>query len=923
MARTTTPAAADLPSARAAGHPWADDADAVLARLDTTRDGLSGPEADRRLAEAGPNRLPDPPRQGALRRFLRHFDDILIYILIAAAVVKALLGEWVDFAVILGVAVINAVIGFVQEGRAEQALDGIRQMLSLTARVRRAGEWTNMPAEQLVPGDVVRVSSGDRVPADLRLLEATNLRVEESALTGEAVPAAKDAAPVAADSGVGDRDSMLFSGTLVAAGQGVGVVTATGSATEIGRIQSLIAEVDDLETPLTRQITAFGKTLSLVILGMAALMLVIGRVIHDFALPDLLAAAIGFAVAAIPEGLPALVTITLALGVQQMAHRQAIIRRLPAVETLGSVTVICSDKTGTLTRNEMTVREVVTRAGAYQVSGIGYEPRGSIEQDGEAAHLDDRPDLRALVTVMAVCNDAEVVRDGERWRLVGEPTEGSLRTLGLKAGFDHQAYERLGVVPFESEHKFMATLNRTPEGRHVVLVKGAPDRLLDRSHEQMGPHGASEPLDRALWERQVDALSAEGLRVLAAAVAPAPIDRTSLTHEDVRDLTFLGITGIVDPPRPEAVEAIATSRAAGIRVTMITGDHAGTAAAIAAEMGITDAGGAAAVTGAELERASGTRLRELVRHTSTFARTSPEHKLRIVTALQANGEVVAMTGDGVNDAPALKRADVGVAMGIKGTEATKEAAEVVLADDNFASIEHAVEEGRRIYDNLQKSIVFLLPTNGAQSLVILVAVLFGFTLPLDPVQILWVNMVTAVTLSLALAYEPAEPDLMSRPPRRPGGSIIERTYLVHVAYVSVLIAGVTIAVFFLARGRGLSTAESQTWAVTMLSLAQAAYLLNSRYLRETSVRREVLTTNRVVWMSVGAMLALQVLFVYAPFMNVAFGSAPIGLDGWLLPLALAVVLFLLVEGGKAALRRYRPAPRPASVGAAARAASGA
>jgi magnesium-transporting ATPase (P-type) len=906
---TTTPPSPALDAAR----PWADDASSVLATLDTTTDGLSDHDAARRLREVGPNRLPDPERESALRRFLRHFDDILIYILIAAAVVKALLGEWVDFAVILGVAVINAIIGFVQEGRAEQALEGIRQMLSVSARVRRDGEWSNVEAEGLVPGDVVRVSSGDRVPADLRLLEATNLRVEESALTGEAVPAAKDVDAVEADAGVGDRSSMLFSGTLVAAGQGVGVVTATGTSTEIGRIQSLIAEVGDLDTPLTRQIASFGKALSLVILGMAAFMLIIGRVIHDFALPDLLAAAIGFAVAAIPEGLPALVTITLALGVQQMARRNAIIRRLPAVETLGSVTVICSDKTGTLTRNEMTVREVVTRQGTYTVHGIGYQPHGDIERDGAAASLDTHPDLRAVVTTMAVCNDAEVVPDGDRWRLVGEPTEGSLRALGLKAGFDHHAYERLAVVPFESEHKFMATLNRTPEGRRVVLLKGAPDRLLDRSTEQLGEGGRSEPLDRDLWERRIDELSAEGLRVLAAAVAPASPDQQSLQVDDLTGMTFIGITGIVDPPRPEAIEAIGTCRRAGIRVTMITGDHAGTASAIAQEMGIADPD-SPAVTGAELERASSDRLRELVGTTTTFARTSPEHKLRIVKALQANGEVVAMTGDGVNDAPALKRADVGVAMGIKGTEATKEAAEVVLADDNFASIEHAVEEGRRIYDNLQKSLVFLLPTNGAQSLVILVAVLFGFTLPLDPVQILWVNMVTAVTLSLALAYEPAEPDLMTRAPRRPGGGILEPVYLVRVAYVSVLIAGVTIAVFFLARDQGLSTPQAQTWAVTMLSLAQAAYLFNSRYLRESSLRPALLTSNKVVWLSIGAMLALQLLFVYAPFMNVAFNSAPIGWEGWLVPLGLAVVVFLLVEGGKAVLRRTQPGTRAAKVG---------
>ncbi len=885
-------------------RPFAEPAQAVLGALDSSPDGLSATDAARRLAEVGPNRLPDPPRPSALRRLLGHFDDILIYILLAAAVLKAILAEWIDFAVILAVTVINALIGFVQEGRAEQALAGIRTMLSLHAQTRRDGAWTDVEADDVVPGDIVRIKSGDRVPADLRLLEAVNLQVEESALTGEAVPSAKGVDPVEADAGVGDRTSMVFSGTLVAAGQGVGVVTATGSTTEIGRIQTLITETESFDTPLTQQITQFGKVLSLVILGMAALMLVIGRVLHDFEIPELISAAIGFAVAAIPEGLPALVTITLALGVQQMARRQAIVRQLPAVETLGSVTTVCSDKTGTLTRNEMTVRHVVTRAGRYDVTGIGYEPSGHLARDGHPATLDAHRDLRSLVTVMAVCNDSDVVVEEGHWRVLGEPTEGALRTLGLKVDFDHTTYPRVAVVPFESEHKFMATLNTTPSGNRVVLLKGAPDRLLDRSSDQQAADGSREPLDRGFWNTQIDALSADGLRVLAAASRPADLDQASLAIDDVdAGMTFIGVVGIVDPPRPEAIDAIATSRKAGIRVKMITGDHAGTAAAIAREMGITDHDARPAVTGAELETATSSQLRRIVTETDTFARTSPEHKLRIVKALQANGEVVAMTGDGVNDAPALKRADVGVAMGIKGTEATKEAAEVVLADDNFATIEHAVEEGRRIFDNIQKSVVFLLPTNGAQSLVILVAVLLGLSLPLDPVQILWINMVVAVTLSLALAYEPAEHDLMSRPPRTPGGSIVARQYIGHIAYVSVLIAGATLIVFQIARSQGLPEDQAQTWAVTMLALGQAAYLLNSRYLRESSLRSELFTTNRVVLVSIGLLVALQALFVYAPFMHTWFGSAPISAQGWLLPLALSAVIFFLVEAGKAVLRR--------------------
>jgi magnesium-transporting ATPase (P-type) len=884
--------------------PHARPADEVLAELGVDRQGLSTARAGQILADVGPNRLPEPDRPSALRRFLRHFDDILIYILLASAVLKAILGEWIDFAVILGVAVINAIIGFVQEGRAESALEGIRQMLSIHAHARRDGEWADVAAEDLVPGDIVRVRSGDRVPADVRLLEATNLRVDESPLTGEAVPASKDPAPVEADAGVGDRSSMLFSGTLVAAGQGVGVVTATGPRAEIGRIQAMIAEVESFDTPLTREINDFGKKLSWVILGMAAAMIVIGRVIHDFSIPEMVSAAIGFAVAAIPEGLPAIMTITLALGVQQMARRNAIVRRLPSVETLGSVTTICSDKTGTLTRNEMTVRHVVTRAGQYDAEGIGYDPQGALLRDGSAVGLADHRDLAAVVRVVAVANDARVVREGDRWELVGEPTEGSLRTLGMKAGFDPSGFERIAVVPFESEHKLMATLDRDPDGALTVHLKGAPDRLMDRCAAQLGASGRVEPLDRAWWEAQVDRLGGEGLRVLAAATRSAGPGQDTLDLEDLSEgMILIGVVGIVDPPRPEAIQAIATCKRAGVRVKMITGDHAGTAAAIAAEMGISDSQRPGAVTGAQLEAASATELRDLVERYDTFARTSPEHKLRIVKALQAEGEVVAMTGDGVNDAPALKRADVGVAMGIKGTEATKEAAAVVLADDNFASIEHAVEEGRRIYDNLKKSVLFLLPTNGAQSLVILVAVLAGITLPLEPVQILWINMIAAVTLSLALVNEPAEPGLMDRAPRTPGGSMLTRSLLARLAYVSVLIAGATLLMFEVALALGFDRAEAQTTAVNTLALTQAGYLLSARFLQQSSLRLSTLTGNRAVPASIGALIVLQVGFMYLPFMNTWFHSAPVGPIAWALPALLGVAVFLAVEAGKAIWNR--------------------
>ncbi|HWV76877.1 MAG TPA: HAD-IC family P-type ATPase [Isoptericola sp.] len=890
--------------------PWSRPPAEVLAALRTDDGGLTAAGAAERLAEVGPNRLPPPEKDPLWKRVLVHFDDVLIYILLVSAVLKAILGDWVDFTVILLVAVVNAAIGFIQEGRAESALNGIRQMLSVHAEARRDGAWAKVDADDVVPGDVVRVRSGDRVPADVRLLQATNLRVEESALTGESVAASKRVDAVDPEAGVGDRTSMLFSGTLVAAGQGVGVVTATGERTEIGRIQTMISEVTSLETPLTKQLDRFGKLLAVLILGMAVVMVVIGRVVHDFSVPELVSASIGFAVAAVPEGLPALVTITLALGVQQMARRRAITRKLPAVETLGSVTTICSDKTGTLTKNEMTARLVRTAGRSFDVAGAGYAPVGELTLAGEGsrhADLVDDADLGAVVAAMMLCNDARVVpgdagAQGEDWRLVGEPTEGALRSLGMKAGFDTTGWSRRDLVPFESENKYMATLDRDADGGLVVHLKGAPDRVLDRCTTQTAPDGTAQPIDRAFWEAQIDEIGGRGLRVLAAARGPAP---SGPLADSLTGLELCGLVGIVDPPRPEAIDAIAQCRDAGIAVTMITGDHAGTAVAIGREMGIVhddaapDGTGPAVLTGAELEAMSTEQLRAVVQDVHVYARTSPEHKIRIVSALQAHGEVVAMTGDGVNDAPALTQADVGVAMGIKGTEATKDAAEVVLADDNFATIERAVEEGRRIYDNIRKSVLFLLPTNGAQSLVILVAVLFGLVLPLAPVQVLWINMITAVTLSLGLAYEKAEPDVMSRPPRDPKASILDAAFVRRILIVSVLIGGATLFVFYAERAQGAPLAEAQTTAVTMLALGQLAYLFNCRFLDRSSLTVDVLRGNRVIWLSAVALIALQCVFVYTPFMHDWFDAAPIGLEEWGKTLGLAVVVFLLVEAVKA------------------------
>ncbi len=878
------------------------EADEVVRRLNSRPSGLHSDEAKERLAAVGPNRLPVSAKEGLLKRFFKHFNELLIYILLVAAVVTALLGHWIDTGVILAVVVINAVIGFIQEGKAEQALESIRKMLSLHAQVRRDGQWFDVAADDLVPGDVVRLRSGDKVPADIRLVEAINLRIEESALTGESVASTKQPAAVAVDAGIGDRYGMAYSGTMVSVGRGIGVVTATGSATELGRINTMISEVETLATPLTRQMNSFGRVLSVVIISMAALLFLVGRLLHDFAYNDVFLAAIGFAVAAIPEGLPAILTITLALGVQRMAQRNAITRKLKAIETLGSVTVICSDKTGTLTKNEMTVRDVVTRSGCYEIEGTGYAPEGRMTREGEAASLDKHADLQALIEVVAVCNDAEIAEEDGQWRVLGEPTEGALRTLARKAGFASDGYEQLAVIPFESENKFMATLNRDPEGEVRILLKGAPGRLLDRCQKQRAADGSSESLQRTFWEEEVKKLSSQGLRVLAAASRDVWTDMKDLNPDDLDEgMVFIGLVGIIDPPRPEAVEAIRICRQAGIRVKMITGDHAGTALAIGQEMGLSEA--VHAISGVELEVASDEELRRLVKDNDIFARTSPEHKLRLVKALQANGEVVAMTGDGVNDAPALKRADVGVAMGIKGTEATKEAAEIVLADDNFKSIERAVEEGRTIYDNLRKAIMFILPTNGAQGLVILAAVVFGMVLPLTPVQILWVNMVVAVTLALALAFEPAEPKVMTRPPRCPNAPILGAVFLWRIGFVSVLIGGATIIVFLIERRLGMSLDQARTLAVNTLVFGQIFYLFNSRFLYESSLHFRQLFTNGIAWLAVTVLIGLQLTFVYAPFMQIWFGSASLELIHWLVPLVIGLAVFFIVEAEKTLTRR--------------------
>ena len=842
-----------------------------LASLAATPDGLTATEAVRRLAEHGPNRLPDVRARGPVVRFLRQFHNVLIYVLIGAAVVTGALQHWVDTGVILAVVLANAVIGFIQEGKAESAMAAIRGMLAPKAAVLRDGHRVSVDGADLVPGDIVLLEAGDKVPADLRVIEARGLAAQEAILTGESVPVEKDQTPVAADAALGDRRSMLWSGTLVTQGTARGLVVATGKATEIGRIGGLLAGVEQLTTPLVAQIDHFARWLSFLILLVAGLLLVWGYYVGHMPFADLFMAVVGVAVAAIPEGLPAVMTITLAIGVQAMARRNAIVRRLPAIEAIGSVSVICTDKTGTLTRNEMVVAAAETADGAFVVGGEGYAPEGAITPAG---------DLTRLAWAAVLCNDASLHRKEGVWTVEGDPMEGALLAFAGKVG-GNPAARRLDAIPFDSRHRFMAVLTEGPQGR-VTHVKGAPERVL----RMCGG------IDLHHWHDRAEALARQGLRVLALAERAETgdaIDPKSLES----GLTFLGLVGLIDPPRPEAIAAVAECRAAGIRVKMITGDHAGTAAAIGAQIGL--ANPLRVLTGADLDKLDDAQLALEVADVDIFARTSPEHKLRLVTALQAHGLSVAMTGDGVNDAPALKRADAGIAMGLKGSEAAKEAADLVLADDNFASIAAAVREGRTVYDNLKKVISWTLPTNAGESMVVVLALLVGMALPVTAVQILWVNLITAITLGLALAFEPTETGTMARPPRARHAPILSGSLVWHVILVATLFLAAVFGIFTYAIDKGYPLALAQTMAMNTLVVLEIFHLFFIRNIHSTSLTWAAARGTRVVWTVVLIITGAQFAVTYLPPLQAVLGTSPVPLMDGLLIVAIGAAFFALIE----------------------------
>ena len=909
-----------LPAADAASRPAED----VVGDLGTTAEGgLDRAEAERRLGEFGPNVLDRVSGEGAWRILWRQINTPLIWVLIASSALAFVLEEVVDALVVLAVVVLNTIIGFVQEYRAGKEIEALVDLVPRQATALRGGSRVPVSADDLVPGDVVLLAAGDQVPADARVLASKGLQVDESALTGESVPVEKGPEPVGDGSEIGDRSSVVHGGTLATYGTGAAVVVTTGNGTELGRISSLLGEATKTETPLTRQIGVFGKWLTAAIVVVAVLLFPLG-LLRGFPLADAMLAAIALAVAAIPEGLPAIITIALAVGVRRMAGRRAVIRSLPAVETLGSTTVINTDKTGTLTRNEMTVTELWTPGrdpadGAFTLSGAGYDPAGEL-LGGDNAPVNGTPkDVEELALAGLLCNDASMDDGGEGRAVVGDPTEGALVVAAEKLGFDpEETRRRLGrvdAIPFESERQYMATLNDAPGeargagGGRRVYLKGAPLVVLERCETSAG--GAS--LDREAVEGEVERMSSRGLRVLAFASKPAP------EMEEVREadagggFELLGLAGMTDPPRQEAVEAISACHDAGITVKMITGDHAGTAAAIGRQVGLIGADETdGAMTGRELDGLSEDELREVAARTNVFARVAPEHKIRLVGALQQNGEVAAMTGDGVNDAPALKQADIGVAMGITGTDVSKESADVVLTDDNFATIAAAVEEGRRVYDNLRKALAFLLPTNLGEALIILLAVAFfpvtaagQALLPITPVQILWINLVAAVALGLPLAFEAKEPNVMSRPPLDPKRQILDRFLFVRTALVGLLMTAGAIGVFawryFGVSGGGL--AEAQTAAVTTVILFQIFYLFQCRSLRGSALEIG-LFSNRWIYAGIGAILVLQLGFVHLPFMNVLFGSAPLSLAAWGQSL-LVGALVLPVVGLEKAIRRRR------------------
>ena len=862
--------------------------------------GLTSAEVNQRLEEFGRNELKGKPGKPAWLRFLLQFNQALLYILLVAGLIKALLAQWTNAGVIWGVTVINAIIGFIQESKAEGAIAALAEAVTTEATVIRNGHKARIPSQELVPGDIVLLTSGDKVPADLRLFNSRNLQVDESALTGESVPVEKATTTLSPDTPLAERVNMAYAGSFVTFGQGSGVVVSTANATEMGRISESLERHTNLSTPLTRKFDKFSHQLLYIILGLAAMTFAVGLGQgQDWT--AMFEAAVALAVSAIPEGLPAVVTVTMAIGVDRMARRHAIIRKLPAVETLGGATVICSDKTGTLTENQMTVQGIYAGGQTFNVTGTGYTPEGEIllNQQPVDVNSGDFPTLKACLMAGLLCSDSYLEQKNGNWIVVGDPTEGALIAVANKAGWNQsemtQLIPRIDGIPFESEFQYMATLHDSHEsleqvgyGNRTIYVKGSVEAILSRCQEMLNAQGEPEPVNRELIEAQVEALASQGLRVLAFGKKVVPDEQNSVDHEDIaQGLMFLGLQGMIDPPRPEVIAAVRACKTAGVQVKMITGDHVTTARAIAERIGLEKDGKVDAYEGKNLTKMDNSEFTQAAEHGVVFARVAPEQKLRLVEALQSQGEIVAMTGDGVNDAPALRQADIGIAMGGAGTDVAREASDMLLTDDNFASIEAAVEEGRTVYQNLRKAIAFILPVNGGESMTILISALIAAPLPILSLQVLWLNMVNSVAMTVPLAFEPKSERVMKRKPRNPKEPLLSRTLLQRIAAVSIFNWILIFGMFEWVRQDTGNLALARTMAIQALVAGRIIYLLSISHLGNAIVRKlrgktATINDGKSMILAILGTIVLQVIFSQWGVMNTLFQTYPLNLEQWLI-----------------------------------------
>ncbi|AMV63440.1 Cation transport ATPase [Pediococcus damnosus] len=859
--------------------------------------GLTSEKAQERLEQDGPNSLVQK-KQSKWVRFFKQFNNSITYILIVAAVATFILREYSDSIVIGLVVIVNALIGYFQESKASDAIDNIKQMLQVSATVIRDGKRDDIEAENLVVGDLVFLEAGDNVPADLRILTADNLKIQESSLTGETDSVLKNDEPLTdPKTPLGDRLNMAYASTAVTNGSGLGIVTATGANSEIGKINASMESVKTKTTPLMQEINGLGKYISYAIVAVAVLLAIYGLITRVYSVSALMVAVITMVVGSLPEGLPASTSVVLAMGVQKMTKQNAIVKTLPAVETLGSVDVINTDKTGTLTKNEMTIDTLITQNGRYEVTGTGYTPTGHITMNGQPISVGHDEDLDRLMVAGHEANDTRLIEEDGKWEINGEPTDGAFLTLYHKV-FEKNEPDLVEIdkIPFDSEYRYIAKLDEDSDGQRVILVKGSPDKIFTMAKQ------ADSSFDIPDWTNRVSQLARDGERVVALGYRKVSNDVHELTPEIMAEgVHFLGIAGIIDPPREETIVALKEMREAGIKVKMITGDHPETASAIAKKLGLD--GNIAAITGAEIDELSDEKLKEVIQDYNVFARTTPMNKLRIVEAYQANGLVTAMTGDGVNDAPALKKADIGIAMGIKGTDVAKEAADMVLADDNFATLTTAIKEGRHVYDNIKKTIRFLLPTSFAEGLIVLISIMFQQELPLVPTQLLWINMVSAVTIQFAFLFEPAEEGIMKRMPRKSNQSFLNRKDVWQIVYVAILIAGLGIGAFNWLTMQGFSSTVASTVTLNVIVFGKIFYLFNIRT-PKPALSKDVLR-NKMAFVIIGILLILQAGITYLPFMQEIFSTASLDASLWIIPVIAGIIVLIVTEIDKAFGLRHR------------------